>query len=260
MASISYKDLERRLTPEALSLLRQMVSAHLRSTGDRMFIRSDSMGGTHMIFTGEGAREDFTGFDGAAIQDLISWGLLHMGYSRRGTPNYRVSGEAIQFHRWWMEQQGSPLSQIEEQVRRVVDSAVFAQAHPDGLHHLREAFDLLWSGRTDEQTVSEIGDHLRKALMDATSDVVDGGVSGLQEKPIQRLRAHISELRVPDREVEVLTQVVELARVVLRLDHRLNHIRDEADQGEPAATWEEVRRAAFSTALACYELGRLRAR
>ena len=55
-------------------------------------------------------------------------------------------------------------------------------------------------------------------------------------------------------------QVVELARVVLRLDHRLNHIRDEADQREPDASWEEVRRATFTTTLACYELDRLRQR
>ena len=103
MADISCQHIARKLTPEALSLFQQMVAAHLGSTGDRMFIRSDSMGGALMIFTGEGSRESFTGFDGGAIEDLISWGLLHVGYSRRGTPNYRISGEAIQFHRRLME-------------------------------------------------------------------------------------------------------------------------------------------------------------
>ena len=96
--------------------------------------------------------------------------------------------------------------------------------------------------------------------MDTTTDVVGVGTGGTQEKPIQRLRDLFSTLNVPAREADVLTQVVELARVVLRLDHRLNHIRDEADQGESPASWEEVRRAAFTTALACYELDRLRRR
>jgi hypothetical protein len=105
--------------------------------------------------------------------------------------------------------------------------------------------------------VSEIGDHLRKALIDATTDVVGAEAGGEQEKPIQRLRAHVGRLLLPAREAEVLVQVVELARVVLRLDHRLNHIR-EADQGEPEVSWEEMRRAAFATAFACYELDRLR--
>ncbi len=94
--------------------------------------------------------------------------------------------------------------------------------------------------------------------MDTTSDVVGPDDGGQQEQPIQRLKAHLGGLPLTAREGDVLAQVVELARVALRLDHRLNHIRDEADQGEPAATWEEIRRAAFATALTCYELDRLR--
>ena len=81
-----------------------------------------------------------------------------------------------------------------------------------------------------------------------------------QEKPIERLRSHLAVMPIPEREAAALEQVVELALTVLRLDHRLNHIRDEADKNQPAATWEEVRRAAFLTAVACYELDRLRQR
>jgi hypothetical protein len=213
-----------------------------------------------MLFAGDGSRRQFSGFDGGAVEDLASWGLLHVGYSSSGTPNYRVTGEAQRFYRWLMQSKGSAIEQVEEQVRRFTDGSDFAKAHPGGAHHLREAFELLWGGRTDEQVVSEIGDHLRKALMDATTDVVGSTTSGQQEKPIQRLRTHMDALALPAREADVVAQVVELARVVLRLDHRLNHIRDEADQGEPESSWEEVRRAAFTTALACYELDRLNKR
>ena len=257
MTEVLFDDLAQRLTPEALELFEEMASAHLESTGDRMFIRSDSTGGTHMIFTGEGSSRQFANFDGGALQDLLSWGLLHQGYSRRGTPNYRVTGEALRFYRWLMQSRGSAVEQVEQQVRRVAESSDFAEAHPGAAHHLREAFELLWSGRTDEQVVSEIGDHLRKALMDTTTNVVGPDAGGEQEKPIQRLKAHLQGLHLPVREADVVTQVVELARVVLRLDHRLNHIRDEADQEEPAASWEEIRRATFATAFACYELDRL---
>ena len=257
MTEVLFDDLAQRLTPEALELFEEMASAHLESTGDRMFIRSDSMGGTHMIFTGEGSSRQFANFDGGAVQDLLSWGLLYQDYSRRGTPNYRLTGEALRFYRWLMQSRGSAVEQVEQQVRRVAEGSDFAEAHPGAAHHLREAFELLWSGRTDERVVSEIGDHLRKALMDATTDVVGPDAGGEQEKPIQRLKAHLHGLHLPVREADVVAQVVELARVVLRLDHRLNHIRDEADQGEPAASWEEIRRATFATALACYELDRL---
>jgi hypothetical protein len=65
--------------------------------------RADSAGGTHMIFTGERSSRQFSNFDGGAVQDLLAWNLLHLGYSRRGTPNYRVTGEALRFYRWLMQ-------------------------------------------------------------------------------------------------------------------------------------------------------------
>jgi hypothetical protein len=258
MTDVTFETLEQRLAPEAKALFIEMAAAHLESTGDRKFVRADSFGGTHMIFTGDGPNRSFSDFDGGAVEDLIGAGLLHVAFSSRGTPNYRVTGGAQQFYRWLRESHGSPLAQIEEQMRSMIDGVTFATNHPGASHHLREAFELLWSGRTDEQVISEIGDHLRKAIMDATTDVV--GETGQQEKPIQRLQTHIQALNLPGREAQVAAQVVELARVVLRLDHRLNHIRDEADNNEPPVTWEETRRAAFVSAFACYELDRIRQR
>ena len=78
-----------------------------------------------------------------------------------------------------------------------------------------------------------------------------GPEPGKQEQPIQRLQAWMEGRSMADREREVVTALVELARVTLRLDHRLNHIRDEADVGEPAATQSELRRAASVTTLVC---------
>jgi len=257
MEQIPFDDLANRLTPEALDLFREMAAAHVESTGDRMFIRVDKRAGANLIFTGEGSRRQFQGLDGSAVEDLVAWGLLHVGYSSRGTPNYRVTGEALRFYRWLMQNEGSAVEQVEETVRRVVLGSTYAEVHPGAAHHVHEAFELLWSGRTSDQIVSEIGDHLRKALMDATTDAVGSTSEGGQERPIERLRRHMAGLSLPSREADVVSQIVELARAALRLDHRLNHIRDEVDLGEPAALWEELRRAAFVTALVCYELDRL---
>jgi hypothetical protein len=257
MAGISYEEVRRRLTPEALQLFREMIDAHLAAgPGEKLFIRADSMAGTGLIFTGKAARRDWDGFDGGALDDLVSYGLLHHNLGGGGTPNYRIGGEALAFHRSLMEQEGSAVDQVGEQVQRFVGGSDFAAEHSGAAHHLRQAFELLWGGRTDDQVVSEIGDHLRKALMDITTDTVGSFASGEQERPIERLRAHLDGQSLSERERDVLGQLVELARVVLRLDHRLNHVRDETDKGRPAATWEEIRRASFVTALVCYELGR----
>ena len=222
-----------------------------------MFISADTMGGTHMIFTGQGSHREFSGFDGGAVEDLVDWRLLRVSYSSMGTANYRVTGEALRFYGWLMQREGSAVEQVEEEVHRVISGSEYASRHQGAAHHLSEAFKLLWGGRTDDQVVSEIGDHLRKALMDATTDAVGPTSVGGQERPIQRLQSHIARLALPSREANVLTQIVELARVALRLDHRLNHIRDEVDSGEPGTSWDEVRRASFTTAFVCYELDRL---
>jgi hypothetical protein len=123
---------------------------------------------------------------------------------------------------------------------------------------MREAFELLWAGAESNQVVSEIGDHLRKALMDVTTDVLGPGTATQQEMPVQRLKEWMTtQTTLSTRDADVVQQLVELARVVLRLDHRLNHVRDETDKGQPLPTPEEVRRAAFTTALVCYELARI---
>ena len=260
MIQTPFDELAGRLTPEALDLFEEMAAAHLESAGDRMFIRVDTTGGTGMIFTGEGSRRQFEGFDGGAIDDLVDCGLLRASYGSRGTPNYRVTGDAQRFCGWLKHNKGTVVDQVEEEVRRLTSSSEYAGRHSGAAHHLHEAFELLWSGRTDVQVVSEIGDHLRKALMDATTDVVGETAAGQQEKPIDRLQLHVAGMKLPSREADVISELVEFARTVLRLDQRLNHVRDEVDAGHPGASWEEIRRAAFTTAYVCYELDRLRSR
>ena len=257
MSQIPFEDLANRLAPEALDLFREMAAAHLESTGDRFFILSSTFGGTNLNFLGHGSKRQFSGVDEGSLVNLAGWGLLHIDYGERGTPNYRVAGEGQRFYRHLMRGKGSAIDQIEEETRRVISGSEYAEAHPRAAHHLREAFGLLWSGQTNDQIVSEVGDHLRKALMDATTDLVGPDAKGGQEKPIERLRHHLEGLDLPSREAEVVSRIVALAEAVLSLDHRLNHIRDEADKGKPDASWEEVRRAAFTTAFTCYELDRL---
>lgn len=259
MAKTSDADLADRLTPEALTLFREMVDAHLSAgSGDRLFIRCDTSDGTGMIFSSSTVRRNWNQFDGGAIDDLVGYGLLHQGFGGKGSPNYRISGDGLAVHSSLMNRQGSALTQMEDCVQRSLAGDAFADAHPGAAHHLREAFILLWQGGQSEQVVSEIGDHLRKAIMDTMTDVFGTDTVGRQEKPVERLKEWLSsQPGIGSREADVLLHLAELVRVVLRLDHRLNHVRDEADKGERLPTWEEFRRAAFATAFVCYELAQV---
>lgn len=260
MTEITFEELANRLTAEALNLFREMSAAHLESTGDRFFILTSTFGGAslHFVGKGSGSRHTFGDVDPGALNDLASWNLLHIEYGQRD-PNYRVTGEGQRFYRWLMLREGSAVEQVEAVVRRLISGSEYAKAHPNPSHHLREAFELLWSGLTDDPVVSEIGDHMRKALMDAVSDLVGLDAGGWQEEPISRLKDHVVGLGLATREAEVVSRLVDLARSVLRLDNRLVHIRDETDRGERRADWEEIRRAAFATSFVCYELGRIQA-
>jgi hypothetical protein len=258
VAEIAYKDLERRLTPDARKLFSEMVEAHLAAKGDRFFVRADTMGGTGLIFAARGIHRDWHDFDGSALEDLVGYNLLHLSFGGRGSPNYRISGEGLLFHQWLMEEQGAAISQVEDQVQRVLAGDAFAKAHPGAAHHLAEAFSLLWSGTESNQVISEIGDHLRKALMDMTTDILGSEIAPQQEQPVERLRKWLATAQsLSPRDLDVVTQLVELARAVLRLDHRLNHVRDEISKKQPPPSPDEVRRAAFTTAYVCYELERV---
>ena len=257
MSQIPFDDLVDRLAPEALDLFREMAATHLESTGNRLFGLNSSFSGTDLDYYGKGSNRQFGGVDEGVLAGLTKLGLLHIEYRDGGPTNYRVSGEGLRFYQWLMQGEGSAVDQTEAQICRLMSGAEYAKAHPGSAQHLRKAFELLWGVQTGDPVVSEVGDHLRKALMDATTDLVGPEADGRQEKPIERLRLHLKELDLPSREAEVVSRVVELAQAVLRLDQRLDHIRDEADKGKPSASWEEIRRAAFATVFACYELDRL---
>ena len=180
-----------RLDHETVTLFAEIVEVHLAAErGDRLFIRADSMSGCCLIFSGDGARRTWDGFNGGSLDDLCGYGLLHPGSSTRGNPNYRVSADGMAFHRWLRRRQGTAVEQTERAVLQLVRSADYAAAHAGAAHHLSEAFDLLSADRAGPQVTSEIGDHLRKAIMDTVTDLLGDGD---QEHPDKRLDSWLEQ-------------------------------------------------------------------
>lgn len=246
-----------RLSSEARELLRDMVTLHLAATGDRTFQESRSWQmGTTLIFHGDGVRTDLRKVDGGALEDLVQYRLLQRSYSRNGTATYRIGSDGVAFHQYLLDQEGAAIDQVEAEVARLVAGDEFARKHSAAADHLNQAMELVWSRRTDDQAVSEVGGHLRHALMDITGDVV--GEDGKNpEFPLKRLRPWLEGQDLGERERHVVEHLVELADAVLDLDQRLTHVRDEKGKSRPGVTWDELRRAAFTTAFVCHELSRI---
>ena len=248
-----------RLEPAALELFSTIVELHQGGSGDRRFVYGETYGGSFLTFVAHEGQRELNDVDGGALRELARYGLLTTGRAGRNLM-YRVNREGLAFHRWWRQQQGQAIAQTEHAVTTLLASEAFAQSHHGAAHHLNQAFDLLWQNRSDEQTISEIGDHLRKALMDVTTDVVGSDVVGGTERPDERLQAWLAARNnLHHRERDVLLSFVDLVDRVLRLDHRLNHVRDEVDRNEPPPSRGELRRAAFLTATVCYEIAQLSA-
>ena len=242
-----FESVRNRLEDEAVQLFGVIAEVHLGMTGDRIFVRAD-LEDTILIFP-NGSHRDNLIVDGGALDELSSLGLLRQPERFA----YRVTGEGVNFYRWLRSQQGAAIAQTEAAVRETLQSADFAARHSGSARHLEKAFELLWRDNRSVQATSEIGDHLRKALMDVVNDLV-GDAGQNSEAPGRQLEAWLAASTLQGRERTVLTDLVALAASTLRLDHRINHVRDELGKGEPAPSFQELRRAAFTTAFTCYEL------
>lgn len=249
MAGPKYVDIVARLTPEAEQLFVRMVEAHLAAPTGR----------SREFYTWGLSRRDprlrlidgdAVPVDPSALRDLESYSLIRLvRVGRQSDRVYDVSGESLKFYRWLQTYRGEPIEAPAESARRLVEGDGFAAAHAGSAHHISEALALAWSDRTDDQTVSEIGTHLRSAVMDLVSDLVGDRLTD-PEQPKKRVAEWLPD-KVGEREAEALVNLVEWT---VKLANRLAHVRDEIGKGRPLRGWDEVRRAAHLTSVVCFEL------
>ena len=234
------------ISPEAEALLNGMVETHLGSAGSayREF-HTVLMGGglgLQMIFPGESSTPWVQqAVDSTALNDLTGWGFLRRGRFAKGSTVLEVTAAGVQFHRQLRERRGLAIDAVAGTIqRRLAEGSGFASTHPGAAEHLREAFALVWTGHIDDGTVSEIGLHLRSAVIEVTSTVAN--TTGDPEKVGAALKAWVATRPIDDREAAALAELIKVAQT---LNNRLTHIREHAAQGRPLKSWNEVRRAAF---------------
>ncbi len=249
-----YSTVAERLDSDAMQLFLEMVDDHRSDdSNDQRFLGLRTGAGYLLRFPVSGQRPVNSGH----LADLVGYRLLRRtrGSGRLRSDFYEITSESLAFWRWYMDQAGSPVAEVETTVLRFLDAEQFASQHGGAAHHLRQAFDLLGESASSIQIVSEIGDHLRKAVMDVVADVTGGT---RPESPGQALRDWLDgHDQIQERQAEAAALLADYVQQIVKLDHRLNHMRDELSKGEPPADNEEIRRAAFLTALACYEISRL---
>ena len=227
----------------------RMVDAD-RSGG--WFMANQAMG-DEAIWSSEGPDIPVARSSSSLLNDLHDQGLVRVArYDRNGWAQYELPADARDFERW---RRGlpSPAEQVETDVLRVVDDAGFAERHPDAAKHLRAAFELLAAFPLDLPDTRIFGEHLRKALID-----VAGAAAGLpaSDEDLQRVFKPVRQSAARRADVAV-AMLVDLCRAVLSLNHGVEHVSDELTDRRVPAGPETLRRAAFLTAVCCYELDRV---
>jgi hypothetical protein len=202
-----------------------------------------------MAHVGDGNVE----LDEVLLQDLLHWGLVRrQSFGSRAAEQLVVPADAVTFYGWFLAQRGTPIGAVEDEVLKLVDGEGFSTRHPTAAKALGEAFDLVRRGVADVADLAEVGQHLRGAVVDVVA-----ASAGLPA-PHENVAAATKSARkaAAERGDEAVVALITLTEKVTSFDQAITHARDEQAQGRPVADAETVRRAAFLTAVACYELDR----
>jgi hypothetical protein len=196
---------------------------------------------------------DRADIDTSDVRTLAEYGLIRSVPTSTTTPGYEVTPVGRQYVTWWKQQAGSPIAQVEAEVRRFLDSATFRKHHLAAYEHWAEAVKDVWEADSLAK-LTGIGHACREALELFITDLVAArnptGVNQDPQATIDRLRAVISTVTLSKRVGDVLLAYF---GTVWDLVQRQEH---GGQKEAEALEQEDARRVVFQTALVMFELDR----
>ena len=191
--------------------------------------------------------------DTGDVRTLAECGLIRHVPTSGTTPNYEVRPVGRQYVTWWKQQAGSPIAQVEAEVRRFLDSETFRLHHPAAYEHWAEAVKDVWEADSLAK-LTGIGHACRESLELFVTDLVvarqPGDVNQDPQATVDRLRAVMSTVTLSKSVGDVLLAYF---GTVWDLVQRQEHGGQK--EGE-ALQQEDARRVVFQTALVMFELDR----
>jgi len=111
--------------------------------------------------------------DAGDIRTLAEYGLIRQVPTTGRTPNYEATPIGRRYVTWWKQRAGVPVAQVEEEVRRFLDSDRFRQRHPVAYAHWAESAKGVWDADTLAK-LTAIGHACRESLALFVTDLVSG--------------------------------------------------------------------------------------
>ena len=251
---MTYEEVAELLDVPTRRVFTSLVEHHLQHLDEGcefMFIKT--MGGGFLRSTAGALSID--GFNDGRIRELLRLNLVsEIGYSKNAT-RFEVTAQSVKFYRYLQQQVGEVVDQVtQSSFHETSDGTRFARHHPEAARRLRTARDLLAIESDLKTTATDIGPHLRAALLDvASTKLID--FEGSPERSIDELvRRTCGRHEHADPATALLAQY---AQEVLRQAQRLTHLKDEEHKERALTGWKELQRSVRLATVACAELAAL---
>lgn len=237
-------------------LLSKLVEASRSVPREELYPYASIAIGPSTMLVGPGLRD--AKVSGSDLRDLERYGLLRMGFSSKGNPNYEVTPEGRAYYDWMKSLEGDSTAQVEQEVRTFLDASAFRSRHPRSYDQWSEALSMLWSAET-ETALTQIGHACREAMQTFATELVENSTA----KDVDPDESHV-ENRV--RSV-IETRRTQLGgRATAWLDAMILYWRTVSDLAQKQEhgskhptrklTWEDGRRTVFQTAVTMFEIER----
>ena len=183
-------------------------------------------------------------------------GLLIATYVNLGR-DLDVSPLGFRVYEELQHRSGAPTQQVEETLKRYLDSDAFQRSYPEAYRKWADAAELLWDSDSQQQ-LTTIGHLCREAIQEFATALVERyrppGVDQDKAHDINRIQAVLDQHRSQlGTTAALLDALVPYWRAVSGLVQRQVH---GAQKGGRPLVWEDGRRVVFQTANVMFEIDR----
>jgi hypothetical protein len=246
------------LLPEQEDLLISLVEAtrNLPRGQREQFIFAPTFGDSNIQHPGLPSRE-LPAYAGD-IDVLWNAGLLNVIPGQHGARLFDVSPRGFSAYQAIKHRSGAPVQQLEEELMRYLDAAVFQQRYLAAHRKWSEAAQKLWSSDSEQQ-LTMIGHLCREAMQAFATALVERheplAVDQDRAHDVARVRAVLNQraTKLGTTVAPFLDAILAYWGTVSDLAQRQEH--GSQKEGRPLV-WEDGRRVVFQTAVVMFEIDR----
>jgi len=243
-----------QLEPEQQNLLVELVEAHRQVPRDKRGSFLMIVALNHLRHLG--LRSWQFQAPRADVEILARYGLLSVRRNDAGNLDIDVTPEGFDFYAQLKQRSSAPVEQVEDEVRRYLDSAMFASRHSGAQRAWSKAARTLWSSESAD-ALTAIGHVCREAMQMFGTELVERYKPPEVDSNVQHDANRVASIldlarpRLGATEAPFLEALLAYWGAIDDLVQRQEHGAQR--EGQPLL-WEDARRLVFQTGIVMYEV------